>query len=150
MSSARTVLAADPIVSDMEDWVVVTKDGKESFTRTTETKLFPGSVIEYRINYTNKGKEAITALKVNGPVPKGTMFVASSATANNPHNLRYSLDGGLSWQEAPLKRKQKDATGKEVEVVVQPEDYTNVQWSAQAPLKPQGTQQYRYRVRVKS
>ena len=104
----------------------------------------PGDLVEYRIVYDNKGSRPIRDLRVNGPVPAGTTAVESSAQSSVRSQLRFSHDGGVNWQAAPVRRWKAEGEGE----VVPPSQYSNVQWIAQEPLSTGGSQRYSYRVRV--
>ncbi len=130
--------------SQMEAFrVIEDKDGRESFEEARTAS--PGDVIEYRLTYTNTEDTPVSQLKVKGPVPAGTRYQADSARTGVRARLRFSHDGGVTWQAAPLKRKAADGKGEEV---VPPEHYTHVQWTAGQPLEKGKPQTYSYRVQV--
>ncbi len=139
-----SALADEPVSSRMDAYRVVTAtNGSEQLEAAASVK--PGDVIEYQIVYDNAGARSVSDLRINGPIPSGTLYVDGSARTTVRSQLKFSADGGASWQAAPVKRKSAD--GKRDEAVP-PTAYTNVQWTAQEPLQQGASQKYRYRVRV--
>jgi len=141
-------LAAGDAVSSRMDAYRVTQsaDGKESLEPAKSLK--PGEVIEYQITYENSdAARPVKDLKINAPVPAGTVFVDGSAKSSMPAQLRFSADSGKTWGPAPLKRKSADGKGEED---VPASQYSNLQWLSQEPLKQGHSQKYSYRVRVES
>lgn len=138
--------AQEPVSSRMDAYRVVTAaNGAEKLEAASAAQ--PGDVIEYQIVYDNAGAKSVSDLRINGPIPSGTAYVDGSAKSTVRTQLKFSHDGGASWQAAPVKRKAAD--GKRDEVVPA-SAYTNVQWTAQEPLQQGASQKYSYRVRVSS
>src|SRR5699024_4025151 len=75
-----TALAQEDDVMEVrvEIYVVSEVQGAEQFTQSTTAR--PGQVVEYRLFAVNKGDTTLPAgtVKVTGPVPEGTVFVANS------------------------------------------------------------------------
>lgn len=134
LAEVNSLMEAFRVVSD--------KDGREQFEEAKAAR--PGDLIEYRLTYSNTEANPVNGLLVNGPVPAGTRYVGDSARSLKRASVRFSSDGGASWQQAPLKRKGAD--GKDV--VVPPEQYTHVQWTSGLPLEQGKPQSFIYRVRV--
>ena len=131
------------VTSLMEAFQVVRdKEGREQFAEAKAAR--PGDLIEYRLTYSNTEATPVNGLLVKGPVPAGTQYIDSSARSLKQASVRFSSDGGASWQPAPLKRRGAD--GKEV--IVPPEQYTHVQWTSALPLEKGKPQRFIYRVRV--
>ena len=103
--------------------VVAEAGGKESFQPAATVK--PGELLEYRLDYHNKGDEAARGLEVTLPIPEGLEYMPGSAQPGAP---RASLDGKV-FQAIPLKRKVKQADGKEVEQLVPAAEYRFLRWS---------------------
>lgn len=135
-------------VSSRLEAVNVTADanGKEHYAAAAAVK--PGDLIEYRLVYENTGTAGVSQFTVNGPIPKGTVYVAGSATSAVKHGLKFSYDGGQSWAATPPLRAVRGADGKVREVPAPTEEITNIEWLAQEPLPAGAAQTYRYRVRV--
>jgi uncharacterized repeat protein (TIGR01451 family) len=120
---------------------VVVKDGKETLETADEAK--PGDIIDYTAEYLNKGAKRITALEATIPVPAGTEYLSDSA---KPAPSKASLDG-KKFEAIPLKRKVKQADGKEVEQLVPYKEYRFMRWSA-GDLGVGKSQKYSLRVKV--
>ena len=142
------VVPAAPALAEVDSFmealrVIEDQDGRETFEEARSAR--PGEVIEYRLTYKNSESTPVSQLKAKGPVPAGTRYVADSARSDVRARLRFSHDGGVTWQAAPLKRKAADGKGEEV---VPPEHYSHVQWTAGQPLEKGKPQTYSYRVQV--
>jgi uncharacterized repeat protein (TIGR01451 family) len=138
------VWAQEPISSRMDvHRVALAADGSQRLESAAEVK--PGDVLEYQIVYDNAGSKPVSDLRINGPVPAGTSYVDGSAKSSVRAQLKFSDDGGRTWSAAPLKRAANIGVAGET---VPPELYSNVQWTAQEPLRPGVSQKYTYRVRV--
>ncbi len=123
--------------------VTASADGKEVFAPAPSVK--PGELIEYRVDYRNKGDESARALEVTLPIPVGLEYLPSSA---QPAGARASLDG-KAYQAMPLKRMVKGADGKEVEQLIPVAEYRFLRWSA-SDLAAGKTARYTARMRVSS
>ena len=134
MAEVNSLMEAFRVVSD--------KDGREQFEEASAAR--PGDLLEYRLTYSNTESAPVSGLLVSGPVPTGTHYLAGSARSLKRATVRFSSDGGASWQRAPLKRKGAD--GKDV--IVPPEQYTHVQWTSGLPLEKGKPQRFIYRVQV--
>jgi uncharacterized repeat protein (TIGR01451 family) len=120
---------------------VVLKEGKETLEVADEAK--PGDVIDYTAEYLNKGVKRITALEATIPVPAGTEYLPDSA---KPAPSKASLDG-KKYDAIPLKRKVKQADGKEVEQLVPYKEYRFMRWTA-SDLAAGKSHKYSLRVKV--
>jgi uncharacterized repeat protein (TIGR01451 family) len=130
----------------MSAYLVVTDDtGREQLKKTDSAA--PGETIEYLLTYHNTGKEPLSALAVNGPIPPNTLFIQNSNATKVPHEFKVSIDHGKTWEFEPVRRKQKK-NGKDVWVTIPPSEYTNVQWAAKKPIGPGEIQKYRYRITI--
>jgi len=121
--------------------VSVGADGKETFAAAPSVK--PGELIEYRVDYRNKGDETARTLEVTLPIPVGLEFQPGSP---QPGGARASLDG-KTYQDMPLKRMVRQADGKEVEQVVPVSEYRFLRWTA-GDLGAGKTTRYSARMRV--
>lgn len=129
---------------------VALDDGSVSEQFTEAEEVFPGQVIEYRLNAANRSGAVLPAgrLTLIGPVPSQTRYVADSATATSPDaRLEASLDGE-TFAEPPLLVVETDADGREVEVEADPGDYRALRWVVVQPLQPDEEIVLRYRVVV--
>jgi len=148
LASVSWAVVADASVTSRLEALQVSADasGTESFAAAGEVK--PGDLIEYRLIYENAGKDPASQLAVNGPIPKGTVYVPGTAISAVKNDLKFSYDGGKSWVVSAPLRVIRGADGKASEQPAPPEEITNIEWLVREPLKPGSQQAYRYRVRV--
>jgi uncharacterized repeat protein (TIGR01451 family) len=122
----------------------VTKaQGKEVLVAADQAK--PGELIEYRALYRNDGANEAKGLMATLPIPRGTQYVAGSAT---PRGVEASLDG-RTFAPVPLTRSVKTADGRTVVQEVPVSEYRTLRW----PLGVLPTKQSRTvaaRVRVET
>jgi uncharacterized repeat protein (TIGR01451 family) len=136
-----------PLRSELEAYLVeVDADGKEVLRPAEETE--PGSVVEYRLNFTNLSADPIAELAVNGPVPASTTYLGQTAITDAQAHLVVSIDGGRSYEPEPVVRSVHEPDGTIRHVVVPPSRYTHIRWLNEQSLESNATASYRYRVRV--
>lgn len=99
-------------------------DGKESLESADQAK--PGDILQYTAVYVNKGKNTLRDLEATIPVPAYTEYVPGSS---RPAGAKASVDG-QSFQSIPLRRRVKQADGKEVMQLVPYADYRTIRWFA--------------------
>ena len=101
----------------------VTKaQGKEVLVAADQAK--PGELIEYRALYRNDGANEAKGLMATLPIPRGTQYVAGSAT---PRGVEASLDG-RTFAPVPLTRSVKTADGRTVVQEVPVSEYRTLRW----------------------
>ncbi len=106
----------------------------------------PGDVLRYKLKGRNQGNRAATNFNLTQPVPKGTAYIAQSATGNA--QALYSIDNGKSFSAQPMIQvKRADGT---VESRPAPaESYTHVRWSFKTAIEPGAETAVSYQVRVR-
>lgn len=145
---ASTQSAKAPLQNSMAAYVVMTDpQGKEVLEPATEVE--PGQTVEYALTYENVGSSALKDIIVTGPIPKVTSYIAKSAHTEAKAKLQVSIDGGKTFEGEPVKRMVKDASGKKVEKVIPPSQYTHVRWLMQEPLNAGDVKNFAYRSVVK-
>jgi len=102
--------------------VMKNAQGQEIFAPGDVAK--PGEIIEYRIEYKNKGKGVARNLQGGLPIPAGMEFVPGSAV---PADVSASLDGKI-FSKIPLHRKVKLADGSVVTREVPAAEYVSLRW----------------------
>lgn len=137
MSSA----AFAQLKSQLKSEKVVVTGGKE--TLVAADNAAPGDVIEYTADYSNSGKTAVSNVKANLPVPKGTVFIAGSAI---PAELLASTDG-KNFAKFPLKRTVKAPDGTVIEKEVPLSEYVALRWDL-GTIAPGASKSVKARVRV--
>lgn len=145
---ANTQSAKAPLQNTMTAYVVsMDKAGKEILNPATEVE--PGQTVEYQLTYENTGANPLQDIIVTGPVPRVTAYIGKSAFTQAKANLQVSIDGAKTFENEPVKRLVKDATGKKVEKIIPPSAYTHLRWSMKEPLKAGEVQNFAYRSIVK-
>jgi len=136
-----------PLQSAMTAFLVEKNDeGKEVLTKTEQVR--PGQLIEYVSRNTNMTDRDLQEVNVVGPIPTGTTYLAGTASADQPIEPEFSIDGGEKYQPEPVKYKVKQADGTEIEKVATPDMYTHVRWTI-GTLKARQEMVMKYRVQVK-
>lgn len=141
LAGAAGVQARADVVSELVAFKVVASGSKESFQAATSVK--PGELLEYRLDYRNKGDEAARGLEVTLPIPDTLEYVANTA---QPAAVRASVDG-QNFQPVPLKRRVRQADGKEIEQLVPVSEYRYLRWNP-ADLPAGQAAKYSARARV--
>jgi uncharacterized repeat protein (TIGR01451 family) len=111
------------------------------------TVVNPGEIVNWTIDAENNGTAAALDFKTVGHIPRGTEFVAGSATADGAKTA-FSIDGGKSYSPQPMtEEKQADGSTKRVPAPVSM--YTEIRYEWADPLAPGGKLTASYKVRVK-
>lgn len=107
----------------------------EMVNGTAVKKLLPtktaaaGDVLHYTLTYTNKGNEPATSAVIDNPVPKGTAYIANSATGANAE-ITFSNDEGKTFAPpVKLTYEIKLPNGKTEKKLATPGDYTTIRWT---------------------
>ena len=140
------VWADAPLSSQMESYLVTSKDGKEVVEEAEQAS--PGDIVEYRLTYTNNGDQPLSGLIITGPIPANTVYLENSAATQVNADFTVSIDNGDSFQAEPITKTITGENGQSKNVEVSPSDYTQVRWQPKGSLQPDQVQEYRYRVRV--
>jgi uncharacterized repeat protein (TIGR01451 family) len=106
----------------------------------------PGDVLEYQITYRNEGDETATNAVIEDPIPKGTTYIANSATGEGA--ITFSSDSGKTFAEpVRLTYEVKLPSGAVEKRVATPAEYTNIRWTVPAvPAGASGKAAFRVRV----
>ncbi len=126
--------ASSPLKLVLSQFLVqtITKDGKTQEALVTSPKeTTPGNVLEQQLQVSNTGSAALTNVRLQLPVPKGTTYMSQTGAPQGA-TTEFSFDGGKTYGVPPLKRTvTKVENGKSVtkEVTVSPTEYTNVRWT---------------------
>lgn len=127
--------------------VVETKAGVSTRRMVPVQSASPGDVVEYALTYTNKGDEAATNAVLEDPIPKGTTYVANSATGEGAL-VTFSADGGKTFAEpVKLSYEIRLPSGAVEKRVATPAEYTHVRWTI-AKVSPGATGTVAFRVQV--
>lgn len=107
----------------------------------------PGDVVQYTLTYSNKGDEVANDAVIDDPIPKGTTYLADSATAEGAE-IAFSSDGGKTYA-APVKLtyEVRLPSGEVEKRSATPADYTHVRFIIKrVPAGTSGTVAFRVRV----
>ncbi len=127
----------------------IVKDKNDSEVAVPADEVEPRDVIEYTIKYRNTGSMPATGVKFVGPVPPGTVYIEDSAYLNEEVIPYFSIDGGKSYQEAPVTYVVNEGTESEQVKKADPGMITHIRWEMKKSLKASGTVKTAYRVRIK-
>ena len=122
VSSAYAEPQRDVLVTMEVKKVVKGDDGKEMLLSADQAK--PGDILQYTATYTNKTNKSWRDLEATIPIPTYTEYVPASS---RPAGAKASLDG-QSFQSIPLRRKVKQADGKEVTQLIPYGEYRALRW----------------------
>ena len=124
----------------------VTRGGKALSLSEVEG-VKPGEVLDWQIVSTNEGGAAARDYKAVGHIPRGTVFVAGSASAEGS-TVTFSIDGGKTYSTLPvIEERQPDGTVKQVPAPVSM--YTEVRYEWSDALAAGGKLAASYKVRVR-
>lgn len=132
-------MAAQKIVRDRDDReVAVPADEVE-----------PRDIVEYTIEYRNTGSMPASGVKFVGPVPPGTIYIENSAYQSEQVIPYFSIDGGETYQEAPVTYVVNKGTENEQVKKADPGMITHIRWEMKNSLQASGSIKTVYRVRIK-
>lgn len=113
----------EPLQGVLEQYRVVRlADGKES--RVPAENIKPGETLEYLVRYTNKGEVPVSQFVVTLPIPQGLELMSLS---DQPRAALASTDG-VVFNAQPLKRRVRQADGRDVIEDVPLADYRALRW----------------------
>ncbi len=108
----------------------------------------PGETLDWTITSENDGNAAAHEYKTVGQIPRGSVLVAGSTTADGSASVVYSIDNGKTFSPQPMiEEKQPDGSTKQVPAPVSM--YTQLRYEWADPLASGGRLQASYKVRVK-
>lgn len=100
------------------------ENGEKEFSYVEPTIAIPGDVMLYSITFENIGKEVVSNIVVNDPIPNNSKYRINSAVGKNT-TITFSIDGGKNFGD-PEDLVVKDKSGKSW--VAKPEEYTHIRW----------------------
>ena len=137
-----------PLTGNVQAVRVVTQEnGREAFLPADEAH--PQDILEYRLTYTNTGTTSLRNVTVVDPVPAGTEYIVRTATRPQDGSVEFSIDGGKTYHEWPIRIKQKTPAGKEVVVEATPDMVTHICWTIADDFEPETEITFTYRALVK-
>ena len=123
--------------------------GDERLSLEKAATVNPGEVLDWTITSENEGTASAHNYKAVGQIPKGTVLVAGSTSADGSASVSYSIDNGKTFAAEPvIEERQADGTVKQVPAPVSM--YTQLRYEWSDPLAANGGKlQASYKVRVK-
>ncbi|MDT5063450.1 MAG: hypothetical protein QOH63_3909 [Acidobacteriota bacterium] len=121
---------------------------KEAIPLAKAEVVNPGETINWTITSENDGNAPAHEYKTVGQIPKGTTFVAGSATAEGSTTVVYSIDNGQTYSVQPMI-EEKQADGSTKPVPAPTSMYTQVRYEWADPLAANSKLSATYKVRVK-
>lgn len=123
--------------------------GQEHLPLEKAEAVNQGEVLDWTITSENDGSAPAHNYKAVGQIPKGTVLVAGSTTADGSASVSYSIDNGQTFAAEPtIEERQPDGTIKQVPAPVSM--YTQLRYEWSDPLAANGAKfQASYKVRVK-
>ena len=121
--------------------------GSERLPLEKSEAVKPGELLDWTITSENSGNAPAHEYKAVGQIPRGTQFVAGSATADGSATVVYSIDNGKSFSAQPtIEEKQTDGSVKRVAAPAAMYTHLRYEWSD--PLAQGGKLNASYKVRV--
>ena len=133
--------AARPIVAHMTQMRVVTDAGGKE-TLQDASSIRPGDIVEYRVTYTNNGKQPVKDLVATMPLPVETEYLPKTAKPGVAIAQAAAVDG--RYAPEPLMRK---VAGKTDAQPVPYTEYRSLRWPL-GQLPAGGVTEVSARVRV--
>ncbi|MBD3179871.1 MAG: DUF11 domain-containing protein [Candidatus Latescibacteria bacterium] len=127
----------------------IVKDRNDMEVAVPAERVEPTDVIEYTISYSNKGSVPAAGVEFVGPVPPGTVYIEDSALRNEHLMPLFSIDGGKSYQKAPVTYVVNEGTAREEVKKADPGMITHIRWEMKEVLEVSGIIRAAYRVRIK-
>jgi uncharacterized repeat protein (TIGR01451 family) len=116
--------------------------------RIPATKVQPGDVIFYTLNYMNSGDEAAHNAVFDDPIPTGTAYLPGTALGRNAE-MTFSIDNSATFKKPSLLTYEVRQTNGRIEKrSASPEDYTHIRWVV-STIPAQGSGQLVFQVRMK-
>ena len=121
--------------------------GNERLSLEKAEAVKSGELLDWTITSVNDGNAPAREYKAVGQIPRGTQFVAGSATADGSATVVYSIDDGKSFSAQPtIEEKQTDGSVKRVAAPAAMYTHLRYEWSD--PLSQGGKLNASYKVRV--
>jgi uncharacterized repeat protein (TIGR01451 family) len=122
---------AKPLVSvsiTAEKEVTVVKSGQKTTKKIAATRIDPGDIVIYTVNYINSGDEAATNAILDDPIPQGTVYLPGSAFGDGAE-ITFSIDSGKIYKKPSLLVYEvKNQNGSIEKRTASPEEYTHIRW----------------------
>ena len=148
--AAGLALAAPRIVFSIAQFreVAEQKGGARTTRMVPAQSVSPGDVVEYVLTYANQGDAPATDANIDDAIPKGTTYLANTASGEGAE-ITFSSDGGKTFAPAvKLTYEFRLPSGAVEKRVATPAEYTHVRWTLKS-VPPGATGKVAFRVKVK-
>lgn len=133
------------VSSHAEKMIIVNQGGKKAYKFVPAKKVLPGEIVQYRTSFENISNKPAENINIVNPIPKHTVYLPHSASANNTFTV-FSVDGGKHYGKAgTLKVRGRDGKFHPAK----PSDYTHIRWQYKGRLAPKTKQAVSFRVRLR-
>ena len=95
---------AKPLVSvsiTAEKEVTVVEGGQKKSKKVSATRINPGDVVFYTLNYINSGNETASSVVLDDPILMGTVYLPGSAFGAGTE-ITFSIDKGKTFNKPSL------------------------------------------------
>ena len=150
LALAAPALAAPRIVFSIAQFreVAEQKGGARTTRMVPAQSVSPGDVVEYVLTYANQGDASATDANIDDAIPKGTTYLANTASGEGAE-ITFSSDGGKTFAPAvKLTYEFRLPSGAVEKRVATPAEYTHVRWTLKS-VPPGATGKVAFRVKVK-
>jgi len=150
LALAAPALAAPKIVFSIAQFreVAEQKGGARTTRMVPAQSVSPGDVVEYVLTYANQGDASATDANIDDAIPKGTTYLANTASGEGAE-ITFSSDGGKTFAPAvKLTYEFRLPSGAVEKRVATPAEYTHVRWTLKS-VPPGATGKVAFRVKVK-
>jgi len=128
--------------------VKIKKDSAWVTQMTPADRTVKNDVLLVDIAYQNQGKSEARNASILDPIPNGTVYIMGSAEGKDA-NIAFSVDGGKTFQPAPVKYLVKSKDGSLEEKAAPAEMHTHIQWVLKTPVQPGQSGTVSFKVKVK-
>ena len=124
------------------------KGGARTTKLVPAQSVSPGDVVEYQLTYRNDGDAPATDANIDDAIPKGTVYLANSASGEGAE-ITFSSDGGKTFAPAvKLTYEYRLPSGAVEKRVATPAEYTHVRFTLKK-VAPGATGKVSFRVKVR-
>jgi uncharacterized repeat protein (TIGR01451 family) len=111
--ASLSVAQESPLQIELDAFLVTTvttESGETAERFNLAQEVFPGNIIEYRLNLTHIGEDTLPAgVSVRGPIPASTQYLAASASQDALAALTFSIDGGETFAKAERQTYRRES-----------------------------------------
>lgn len=150
LALAAPALAAPKLAVSIAQFreVAEVKGGVRTAKLVPVQSVSPGDVVEYVLTYANQGDAPATDAHIDDAIPKGTVYLAGTATGEGAE-ITFSSDGGETFAPAvKLTYELRLPSGAVEKRVATPAEYTHVRWTLKQ-VAPGAAGKVAFRVKVK-